>query len=283
MTLFLTACNSQPNSQPKEQAPLPAHDASPVAHNAPVYLDTLGTLHASYAVDIRPQVEGTLSEILVHEGQWVKEGDPLFKIDPILFQILYKETEAQHGIDKADLEAAQKKLARFLSLAEKDLVAQTEWDELNARAAKAEAALLFGQARLEAARLNLSNCTLKAPFSGRIGKIDANPGQLVDKLSRLTSIASLDPLRLDFTVKETDFPHLHLNEIELLPLDLALASIPAQITFIDHQIDPQTGLLLIHANVPNEKHELLPGQSVRIHIPIPTTDKAFLIPQNGGR
>lgn len=282
LSILLCGCKSHP-AAPKEQPPIPVHAATPIIQDVTLYLETLGTLQASFAVEIRPQVDGTLYEILVEEGQWVKEGAPLFKIDPILYQIRQKEAEAQHAIDKADLQAAQKKLARFHSLAEKDLVAQTEWDELKARTAKAEATLLLAEARLDAAKLNLCNCTLKAPFAGRIGKTDANPGQLVDKQSRLTSIALLDPLRLEFSVTEMDFPKIRLKEIELRPLCLAISNLPAQITFLDHQIDPQTGLLLIHAKVPNEKQELLPGQSVRVRIPIATHEKAILIPHKAVR
>ncbi|MCE5317771.1 MAG: efflux RND transporter periplasmic adaptor subunit [Parachlamydia sp.] len=280
--LMLYSCKSKPTAS-KEQAPVPVHAVSPVIQDVTLYLEILGTLQAPLSVEIRPQIDGTLSEILVHEGQWVKEGAPLFKIDPVLYLIRQKEAEAQLAINKADLEAAQKKLARFQSLAEKDLLAQTEWDELKARSTKAEATLLLDQARLDAARLNLSNCMLKAPISGRIGKLDASPGQLVGKESRLASVALLDPLRLEFSVTEKDFPQIRLQEIELQPLCISMSSMPAQITFLDHQIDAQTGLLLIRAKVPNDNQKLLPGQSVRVRIPISKHEKAMLVPQKAVR
>lgn len=279
--LLLCSCKSKPTAS-KEQKPIPVHAAFPVIQDVTLYLEALGTLQAPLSVEIRPQIDGTLAEILVQEGEWIVEGAPLFKIDPLLYEIRHKEAAAQLAIDKADLEAAQKKLARFQSLAEKDLVAKVEWDELKARTAKAEATFLLDQARLDAAQLNLSNCTLKAPFAGRIGKLDASPGQLVGKESRLTSIAMLDPLRLEFSVTEKDFPQIHIKEIELQPLCNA-TSCSAKITFLDHQVDPHTGLLLLHAKVSNADHKLLPGQSVRVRIPISIHEKALLIPQKAVR
>ena len=182
-----------------------------------VYLDSIGTLQPKVSLEIRPQVNGQLAKVLVSEGEWVKEGTSLFQIDPKPYAIKVREAEVQLAMDLADARAVQMKLKRFQELARKDLVAQTEWDDLNAQAQRSEGAIQLNEARLHAAQLDLERCMITSPVEGRVGKLDVHPGILVyeGQGESLAKIAQWDPLIVEFTVTEKEFPQLPQNTISI--------------------------------------------------------------------
>ncbi len=287
VSLLLAGCESQQNIAPAEPPNVPVIAAHPVIKDITVYLDSIGTLLPSVLMDVRPQVEGTLAEVLVTEGQWVQQGTPLFKIDSKPYAIKVLEAEAQLAIDRVNLQAAQKKLARYRTLAQKDLVPQIEWDALETEAERSQAALALDEARLNSARLDLERCTLQSSIKGRVGKLDAHPGLLVTRGqgAALATISQMDPLIVEFTVTEKEFPKVPSNvqQMEMKPLSSPESSLVGTITFLDNHFDPETGLLLIRAKVLNPDYALRPGQSVRVHIPISVTPNATLIPQKAIR
>ena len=110
--------------------------SAPAIRDITVYLESIGTLQPTVFMEIRPQVNGTLQEVFVDEGQWVQKETPLFKIDPKPYEIKVQEVEAQLTMDKAALKGTQKNWSASGKLAQKDLIAQTEWDDLEAEAEK---------------------------------------------------------------------------------------------------------------------------------------------------
>lgn len=285
---FLSGCSS--NEQPinKEVSPIPVIVTTPAIKNITLYLESIGTLQASVLIEIKPQTNGILEKVMITEGQTVKPGDPLFKIDSKSYEIKVLEAEAQLAMDQASWKAVQKKMTRYKGLAEKDLIAQTEWDELKAQLKKAQATIDLDSARLDFARLELEHCQLNSPLEGRVGKLDAYEGTLVanSQTVALATISKLDPLLVEFTVTEKEFP--------LLPEDVILISIQplcaeskdcyvGEVTFLDNHFDTKTGLLLIRGTVQNPDWVLRPGQSVRVQIPISVAEKALVIPQKAIR
>lgn len=285
LALALFGCNSSEDHGFKELPAIPVIVTPPLIQDITVYLESIGTLQASVSIEIKPQTSGALSEVLVKEGQLVKKGDSLFKIDPTAYAIKVQEAEAQLNIDMAGFKAAQKKMARFQDLAKRDLVSQIEWDELKAQQQKAQASVELDTARLKFAQLELDRCTLQSPIDGRIGKLDAHPGLLVSsgQADPLGTVSTLDPLTVEFTVTEKEFPMLPQEDLEvnISPLcsSNAAACPKSLVTFLDNHFDEATGLLLIRGKVDNPGHALRPGQSVRVLIPIASTPNAKLIPQ----
>jgi len=288
--LLSLGCSSQEQKIVARTTPeIPVVATSPVIRDITVYLESIGTLQPSVFMEIRPQTAGTLTEVMISEGQTVKEGDPLFKIDSQSYEIKVLEAEAQLAIDRAGFKAVQKKMNRYKDLAERDLVAKTEWDELKAQLQKAQATVDLDSARVKYAKLELEQCTLNSPFGGRVGKLDAVKGLLVTggQSTPLATISQIDPLVVEFTVTEKEFPQL--------PKDLIAISIQSlcskgkeectngEVTFLDNHFDPKTGLLLIKGKVDNPNSDLRPGQSVKVQIPIAITTNAKLIPQKAIR
>lgn len=282
---LLYGCRSEENRIPQEAPSIPVIATTPKVQDFTLYLESIGTLQPAVLMELKPQANGTLSTVMVQEGQDVREGDLLFQIDPLPYAIKVQEAEAQLAMDQAGFKAVQKKMARFKSLAERDLVAQTEWDELKAQLKKAQAAVDLDAARLSFAQLELDRCTLKAPISGRVGKLDAHPGQLVvsGQSTPLATISSMNTLIVEFTVTEKEFPLMKQLEkgttVDLHTLCDADNCIKGNVTFLDNHFDAKTGQLLIRGSVANANYALRPGQTLRVRIPISTIPNAVFIPQ----
>lgn len=281
--LLLSACGSKDHIAQNENPPVPVLAVAPIVKDVPLYLESIGTLQPAVLMGITPRVNGTLEKVFVAEGDWVEQGAPLFQIEAKPYLIKVQESEAQLALDRATLSSAQKKLERYKSLAQKDLLAQTEWDELETQTEKAEATLKADEARLEMAKLDLERCTIISPIDGRIGKLDAHPGLLVanGQAAPLATVAKLNPLIVEFTVTENEFANIPANEngIEIQPLCSTKCATAGQVTFLDNHFDPKTGLLLVRGKVSNNELTLRPGQSVRVRLVIGLTKDAKLIPE----
>lgn len=282
-SFLLTACNSKQELSQSPKPPVPVLASKPLVKDVPIYVEAIGTLLPSVHVEIRPQVNGLLTDVLVTEGQWIEKGTPLFKIDSTTYANKVTEAEAQLNMDRIALQASQKKRERFRSLAQKDLIAQVEWDEYETAAAQAAATLKLSEARLDAARIDLEHCTIISSIDGRIGKIDPHPGALVtaNQSTPLATISKLDPLIVEFSLTEKELPKLKNENTAIEIHSLCTDSIcnSGNITFLDNQFNKSTGQLLVRGKIENHQHLLLPGQSVRVRVPIALTVNATLIPQ----
>lgn len=252
----------------------------------PVSIETMGTLHPSAFVDVRPQVSGTLAEALVSEGDWVEAGTPLFRIDPLVYRIKVQEVQAQIALDQLALDAANKKLERFRSLAEKDLIAQSEWDEWENQTATAQAILVADDVRRQMAQLDLDSCTINAPMAGRIGRIPIHVGSLITSgQTVLTTISQMDPLFVEFELTAREFSQILVEEapIQLQPIARESSKEHGTICYFDNHFHPKSGLLSVRGTVPNASLSLRPGESVRVEIPVDVISQAQLIPQKAVR
>lgn len=287
--LILTGCASEEQAAHKEPAAIPVIVTTPEVKDVTTYLESIGTLQLSEYVDIRPLVTGKLIEIPIEEGQMVKKGDTLFKIDPLVYEIKHHEAEAQFAINHADFKAHQKKMSRYKNLAERDLVPQTEWDELETQLKKAQANTYLDSSRVEFSKIELENCAITSPLDGRVGTFDATVGLQVNEgqAEPLVRISKLDPLIVEFYVTEKEFPLLPKDEIFITVNPLcsysSSESCEGKVTFLDHQFDPKTGLLLVRGKVKVNDQALRPGQSVKVQVPIASASNAKLIPQKAIR
>lgn len=270
---------------PTQQAmtAIPVLVVTPVTQDIPLHIEAVGVLQASVYLELRPQVSGTISEILVDEGQWIEAHTPLIKIDHTPYLIRVKEAEAQLAMDRIGLDGARKKLNRYRALAQKDLVAQIEWDELEAQVDRAEATLLADEAKLQSAALELQRCTVSTPAAGRVGRLDVSVGQLVSngQTTPLAVVSTIDPLLVEFQITEKDLPKIAKQNCAVSVQAICDPNLEAAgcVTFFDSQFNPTTGLLMVRGSVSNKDTKLRPGQSVRIRIPVGTAANAMLVPQ----
>ncbi len=281
LAIILQACSSQTD---KSALPaVPVTTANVVVKNVPLNLEVVGTLKPSKFAEVKPQLSGTLAEAVCREGQLVKKGDPLFKIDSTSSELKYKEVHSQYVQNKTSLELAEKKLERYKTLSQKDLISQQEWDDLQSQVALLSARIEGDEAKLTSAKLTLEDCVVRAPIDGRVGKLYIHPGNQVSTNNLLTTISKLDPLTVEFKLSEKDFNQL--------PFDHATGSFPINVcghcqststdgcvTFLDHSFEERTGLIFLMGTLPNSKQRFLPGQIVKICLPIATIEDAKLVP-----
>lgn len=293
LSFLIVGCQSKTDpSSAKKNVKIPVITGKPQIKDLTFYNESLGVFSPFSSSEIHFQTEGKIEKIWVQEGDWVKKGTPLFQIDTTALEIKRQEAQAQLLIDSAILNSLKKKYSRYASLAEKDLISQVEWEELEASVEKAEGQILLDQARLKDVELKIKNCHLCSPIDGIVtGKIHVSEGELIHAHhpNFLAKISQIHPLLVDFTLPEKDFHRLsQINKETPLSVKIELlcsecTSKEGTVHFIDRQVDPKTGKIFVRGSVENKDLSLLPGQHVKIKIPMTEEKNALLIPQKAIR
>jgi membrane fusion protein (multidrug efflux system) len=262
------------------------------ATNAPASVEFIGQLDSPQNVEVRARVEAFVDKILFTEGTEVKEGDPLFKLDDKPIQERLAAANGSLAEAKAALGKYEKDVARLTPLAAKHAVPQQDLDNALASVDVGKASVLTAQARVDAAKIDLGYCDIRAPVSGLIGAKQVSIGDLVGKgePTLLATISVLDPIWFYCNVSEVDYLRAQ-NEtrksgkrIEDLPISLLLAdgsTLPekGKFVFIDRAVDPKTGTLRVRAQFPNERKQLRPGMFARIRVDLGSRTNSILVPQ----
>jgi membrane fusion protein (multidrug efflux system) len=247
--------------------------------SATVTQDLPGRLEAWRTAQVRARVEGIVEKRLFVEGSDVKADMPLFHIDDRTYRTAAAAAEADVALAKVTVE-------RYQPLLEIKAVSRQEFDQAQANLKQKEAALAK-------AKLDLENANVLAPISGRIGRALVTEGALVGKgeATPLATIEQIDPLYANFTESNTDLLRLRQaikagrlkrsgeTRVQVLLEDGSLYGHPGKLLFSDLAVDPNTGSVLLRAEIPNPEKELLPGMFVRIRFPESVADNAIALPQ----
>lgn len=262
----------------RAQAPqspgVPVTVANVARRDVQVWLRGLGTVQAYYAVQLRPRVDGTLTQVPVTEGQDVKKGDLLAVIDPRPYQAALDAVLAKKQQDQAQLANAQADLARYSSLARQDFASRQQLETQQAMVKQFSAAILGDEAQVESAQLNLSFAYITAPFDGRIGLRTVDPGNIVHsaEATPIVSVTQIQPISVTFTLPQDNLPAIikamaqhPLNVVvyggdNTTELDRGVLLTP------DNTIDVNTGTIKLKATLPNKQRTLWPGQFVNVRI-----------------
>ena len=249
--------------------PIPVLTARSEQRDVPVWLDGLGTVQAFNQVQIRPFVDGPLVEVRFQEGQSVKTGDVLARIDPRSYQASLDAATAKKQQDEATLANARLDVGRYAKLAAGQYSSGQQVDTARATAAQLEAQVRGDQAQIDTARTNLGYTTITAPIDGRVGIRQVDAGNLVraTDLLPLTVLTQLKPISVVFTLPQQALPAVAAAMQEGTPEVLALrqggdAANPldrGQLAVLDNQVDPATGTIKLKATFPNDKLLLWPG------------------------
>lgn len=286
---LLVACKSQPETQDPEEQPFPVQVSTPQLETLALTKTYTGRFAAVSRVEVRARVSGYIESIDFTEGSYVEKGDPLFKIDPDLFEAELKA--AQAGLEEA---AARQSLAernaeRADDLIQKRIISREDFDSRKAEVRRAAANRKLAEARLEQARLNRSYAEITAPISGMVGRRQITEGNYIAGGSPaapvLTTIVPYDPIYCEFEIDERQvgvFSELYLQEgaekeqeVEIALSDEEAFDTKGVIVFGDNELNPSTATLRIRALVQNEGRKIAPGLFARVRVPM-SREKEFL-------
>jgi multidrug efflux system membrane fusion protein len=238
--------------------------------DVPLWLRGLGTVQAYYGVQLRPRVDGTLTQVPVAEGQDVKQGDLLAVIDPRPYQAILDAAVAKKQQDQAQMANAQADMARYASLVQKDFASRQQVDTQVAMVKQFAAAIVGDDAQIEAAQLNLSFCYITSPFDGRIGLRNVDPGNIVHsaEATPIISVTQIQPISVTFTLPQDNLPMINAAmakqklEVVVYAGDNKTELDRGTLLTPDNTIDITTGTIKLKATFPNAHNTLWPGQFV---------------------
>lgn len=256
-----------------------------VVQDFPVVIEVPGTLEAAQQAAVSAQVGGVLLRQEVKEGDTVRAGQTLFRLDARAAQTQIAQNRASLAGARAEAAEAQKKLDRLQPLLASGYISQQEiGDAMLARdAARARAA--SAQAALDAARLDQDYATIRAPFAGRIGRIAAKPGDLVQAGSALTTLTQARALDVRASVAQQDWPALAAAQARgpvaaTIYADLGTNPLAeGRLDFVDSQLDAASGAVQIKVRLATRPAALLPGQSVRVRLTVGAETGARVVPE----
>jgi membrane fusion protein, multidrug efflux system len=281
------------------QGPNPAHAARPPARAAvpvtvatvarqdmPISLTGLGTVQASFTVGIHSQVDGKLQEVLFTEGQHVKKGDVLAKIDPRLFQAALDQAKAKKAQDQAQLISADKDLARSATLVLKNITSQQIVDQQQGKVDQLKATVAADDAAIDTAQTQLDYTTITAPSDGRIGVRQVDPGNIVhaNDAGALASLVLTQPSAVMFTLPARALDDVRDAmaqgpvEVTAFDQDNRRALATGKLLLVDNLIDQATSTIRLKAMFPNEDERLWPGQFVNARVSLGTRANAVVVP-----
>jgi membrane fusion protein, multidrug efflux system len=274
-------------------APVPVTVAIASRGDLPIYLAGLGTVQASFTVGIRPQVDGKLEQVLFKEGDLVRKGDVLAKIDPRLYQAALDQAKAQKKQDEARVISAMKDLQRSRMLVDKAFETQQLVDQQQAKVDQVIASVDADKAAVDTAQTNLDYTSVVAPSDGRMGVRMIDPGNIVhasasQPIAMLTLtkpsavILTLSARSLD-DVREA----MERGPVEVIAFsqDNRRALAKGTLLLIDNMVDQASATMRLKAMFPNEHDELWPGDFVNARLFLKVLTDALTVPsaaiQNG--
>ena len=260
-----------------------------VPQRVPIAVEAVGQIEGSKEVEVRARVSGILLKRLYNEGDLVRAGAPMFKIDPAPFEIALAQANAQLAQEQARNDQAKRESVRLKQLAEQKAISQKEYDDASSNLMLSNATLQAAQANVRQAELNLSYTDVTAPVSGVSGRAARSEGSLISAGadSLLTTISQVDPIWVRFSLSESDLAKLPQRrlvrgaqvEVSLILADGTPYPGKGRLNFAATQIDTRLGTQQLRAEFDNAKGQLLPGQFVRVQMVAGQRDNVFLVPQ----
>lgn len=272
-------------------APPPAVTVETMQPRAVTLTATLpGRVRASAEAEVRPQVNGIITERLFREGSLVSEGDVLFRIDPTSYEAAVAQARASVTAAEAQLRAADREFSRVTELNERGVATQAAMDTAVSARDTALAQFEVAEAALRAAEIQLDHTEVRARLSGRIGLSQVSPGSLVtaSQPAAMATIRKLDSVHVDVTQSAAEVLHRRRGgapgELESEPVTLTLADGSAYdqtglMTAAEPHVDELTGVVVLRIEFANPEMLLLPGMYVQVEMPTRRVENGFLVPQ----
>ena len=276
-------------------APVPVTVVAAQTQDVPIRLDAIGTVQAFNTITVRAQVDGQLQEIAFTEGQMVKQGDVLARIDPRSYQAALDQAVAKKAQDEALLANGRLDLQRYTSLARNEGVSKQQQDTQRAQVAQYEAQVAADQGAIDAARTQVSFTTIRSPINGRVGLRLVDQGNIVraGDATGIVTVSQLQPIALVFTLPQQELGRVQEAMARgAVPVQVVRANNPGteavaagngplpegQLLTIDNTVDAQTGTIKLKASFANADFRLWPGAFVNVRLEVDRLMAVITVP-----
>jgi membrane fusion protein, multidrug efflux system len=274
------------NGKGKGPPPIPVNVVAVQQETIPVRLNAIGNVEAFSSVAVKARVGGQILEVNFREGQPVKKGEILFRIDPRPFEAALRQAEANALRDRAGRDQARSQAKRYQELLDKNFISKEAYAQIRTNAETAEATAKASQAALENARLALEYCTIRSTLDGYVGRALLQAGNIVraDDATALVVINQVRPIYVNFGI-----PEQHLSEVrrymaagrlavEVVSVDAQQGTPRGTLIFVDNAVDPSTGTIRLRAQFDNADAALWPGQFVNVSVRLHEQADALVVP-----
>jgi len=282
LMIFLFACSSPKPPPPKR--PVPVTVAAAVQKTIPIQIEAIGAVDPYQTISVKTQITGQITQVYFKEGQDVRKGDPLFKLDCRTYEEALKQAEANLNRETAHLQNARQESVRYAFLVEKGYVAKQQYDQIKTNLAALEATVNAAKALVESNRVQLQYCSVHSPIDGRTGALKVNRGNIV-KLNdvEVVVINQIQPIYVNFTVPEKELARIKTYQArKQLSAD---AVIPGdgrpergELTFIDNAVNRATGMITLKGTFANREKRLWPGQFVNVVLTLDMEPNVIMVP-----
>ncbi|WP_288320100.1 efflux RND transporter periplasmic adaptor subunit [uncultured Parasutterella sp.] len=291
----LTGCDDQKKGGAPANAMVPQVSVVEIQPDTRAQTTILQGRTAPFLVaEVRPQVSGILQKRLFKEGEEVKEGQPLYQIDPAVYKAAVESAKAEVERAKSLVMQTRNSANRYAQLVKTEAVSKQMNEDAQAAYKQAQASLLAAQAQLKNAEINLGYTTITSPITGKIGRSLVTPGALLSgyQANNMAVVQTLDPIYVDVNESSRDLLKLKKEIAEgrikvnegAIPVSLTLEDgsvypLEGKLELSEVSVDEGTGTITLRAVFPNPNQTLLPGMYVRTKLPQGLRENAIFVPQ----
>jgi multidrug efflux system membrane fusion protein len=285
LTLSLTQACSK--SDPPKQPAVPVSVATAKRSAVPFVVTANGVAEPMQTVAVESQVNGILNRVTFSEGQSVQAGQVLFEIDSRPYVAVLEQARGQLARDEAQAANARRDATRYAALVKQGYVTTSQADQAEATAASAAATVAADRATVSKAALDVSNCTIRAPISGRTGSLLVRQGNLVKANSDppLVVINQIQPILVRFAIPQSQFPDIQRYYrggnallVRATPSEGTGVPLDGTLAFVDNNVDSTTGTVLLKARFANSDGSLWPGQYTNVALQLYVDPTALTLP-----
>jgi multidrug efflux system membrane fusion protein len=277
--------NAAPSGSAAEARPIPVVLAKAERRDVPVVLEGLGNATPLATVTLHSQVDGRLDAVLFTEGQQVKKGDVLARVDPRPFVIALHQAQAALARDTAQQQNAQRTFDRNTALVGQGLATQQQLDDSHAQVDQLSGTLKTDQAQIETAQLQLDYSSVRSPIDGVTGVRQVDPGNLVHSADPggIVVITQLDPMAVIFSLPQDDLPRINQEianglQVEAYNREGGEPLAKGKLTLVDNQVNVATATIRLKATLPNPNRTLWPNALLRIRLLLAPKNQALTVP-----
>jgi multidrug efflux system membrane fusion protein len=253
----------------------------------PFVVTANGVAEPMQTVAVEAQVNGILNRVTFAEGQPVQTGQVLFEIDSRPYVAVLNQARAQLARDEAMAATARRDAARYAALVKEGYVTSSQADQAESAAASAAATVEADRANVQKAALDVANCTIRAPISGRTGSLLVRQGNLVkaNSVPPLVVINQIQPILVRFSVPQSQFPDIqryyrsgNALQVRATPSEGTGIMLQGTLAFVDNNVDSTTGTVLLKARFSNPEGTMWPGQYMRVALQLYVDANALTLP-----